>query len=120
MSPVPPMPELAADGLRRLWGWGVLRAGCSALVWRQPGETPAAPSVLAPRGPAGESHLAVGELGFPSQALLAQGMGALEGSGSSSPLLVALPAALSPCHVSPPPHRAPWGARLASLPEGGP
>lgn len=118
---MPPVPEPAADGLRRLWGWGVLRAGCTALVWRQPGETPAAPSVLAPRGPAGESHLAAGELGFPSQALLAQAMGAPEGSGSSSPLLVSLPAAMSPCHVPPTVHPGVpgWHRSRRGDPEGG-
>lgn len=101
MSPGPPASGLTADGLRRLRGWGMPQAGCAALVQRQPGETPAAPSALAPRGPARESHLASGEPGFPSQALLALGTGAPEGSGRSSPPPVALPTARTPRHVSP-------------------
>lgn len=76
-------------------------AACAALVRRQPGEMPAAPSELAPRGPAGESLLVAGEAGFPSQALPVLGTGALEGSSSSLLPPVAAPVALSPHHVPP-------------------
>lgn len=92
MSPWPPAP--AADRLWMLWGWGVPQAGCAVLVQHQSRETPAAPSTLAPRGPTRESHLAAGEPGFPSQALPALGMGALERAGGSSPLPAPLSVAL--------------------------
>lgn len=102
--------------LGKLWGWGVPRAGCSALVQCQLGEMPAAPS-SAPKGPAGESHLTAEEPGFPSQTLTALEVGNVEGSSSSSPLLVALCVTLSPCHVPP---TALLGCWACIAPRGGP